>query len=648
MSNIIEFIERMDVPLLSKRTFKILLTKLQTYGNTLSPAHEQALWGLIWAYNSMSNGEMQGRYAFPLPCGTGKTQSIVSFCQALAELNKTNPEYQEISIAVSASKVEALCDLKRDLINSGVPAEWIGLFHSYKFKSDVARRFLNGEIQELPDGYASEPTTDNHDKKRILLCTHNRVRRQDAVDAFNDYKGKPRSLLIYDESLIKSDARVIKIENLQSGVGHFRPKKGNDVRDAAIDYIEKALHMVDAELKAQEDLKRPPRSVKLPELTDKEIQRYKSAFDPSYENTKYLRALLSMSENPLRVMRTGQGEGFISYEVRVSPELENIIILDASHNVRDLLRYDKTISQLPKSRQVSIDYGNLHLHQLKHCSGRHSMEAAFPKDIKKRLLSLEIQDVVKKIPPDEGILFFTFKQRNRGVNFEQTIKEDLKSFGIDTDAKVRVKERQGDADVMIERNRFNFLTWGNETSLSSFSFCRNVICVGILHRSHLEISGLIAGQADNLLLEINQEEIQEAVKGEVNHCLYQALARGSIRKIQGNKTMPMNAWIIDKLNDVHERLSVVLPGAQWLEWQPKYLVTEGKIAKMAKRIKVYLDNIPENVSKVSTRKIKEGAKLQSEPKMTFTEAVRSLAESVNCGWEMEGRSLVRFNPFATA
>lgn len=199
-----------------------------------------------------------------------------------------------------------------------------------------------------------------------------------------------------------------------------------------------------------------------------------------------------------------------------------------------------------------------------------------------------------------------------------------------------------------EKDRFNFLTWGNETSLSSFSFCRNVICVGILHRSHVELGGLIAGQSDNLLAEINQEEIEEVKKGEVNHCLYQALSRGSIRKINGGATEPMNAWIIDKLNDVPERLKDVLPDAQWEEWRPQHMVTKGRIQRIAERILEHLKKLSEDTVSISTTKVKAQLGLKDEPKTTVTEAFRVINNRWDVEWFHEGRSLVRFRPFAIA
>lgn len=139
---------------------------------------------------------------------------------------------------------------------------------------------------------------------------------------------------------------------------------------------------------------------------------------------------------------------------------------------------------------------------------------------------------------------------------------------------------------------------------------------------------------------------QKAVKGEVTHCLYQALSRGSIRRIKTGVAEPMNAWVMDKLNDARERLTPVLPGAKWVEWEPMHLATEGKTQKITKMIKDYLQGLSQTVSRVSTKAIKASLGLEKGPKMTFTKAVRSITEDVCSGWTLDGRSLVRFQPFA--
>ena len=76
-------------------------------------------------------------------------------------------------------------------MDSYVPEEEIGLLHSYKFDEDIAEEYMNGERSQLPEGYASLPSTDDNENRPFLLVTHNRVRGKSDVEMYNSYQGKP-------------------------------------------------------------------------------------------------------------------------------------------------------------------------------------------------------------------------------------------------------------------------------------------------------------------------------------------------------------------------------------------------------------------------------------------------------------------------
>jgi hypothetical protein len=616
---------------LDQNIFTFLIAQLHRYGNIPSLTQLDALWRLCKAYSGMAKGEFRGRFAFPLPCGAGKTLSVVAFCQALLWLDGLGMKHETdgVSVLVSASKVEALCQLKRDLIRAGVSDDWIGLFHSYQFRPDKIGQ----------DGYASEPDTGDYHNKRILLCTHNRVRGKTEETEYYSFKGRKRTLVIYDESLIKSESWAIRIEDIKSGIGHYKPKvNNNETGRKAIAYLEKAVKIFEAEVKRQDDENRPDVIIHLPELSGEQIQTYKNSFFGIYEHKRDLQNLLAVSQDDIRVLRTQQGDGFVTFEPALNQDLDNIIVLDASHTLRDVLKYDKDLRGALGEERFKVSYRNLTINHLKHYSGRTSIEDAFKS--RERKLSLEIAEVIHGIPDDEGILIFIFKRQNKSSpNVENILIEDIRDAGVNPDAKIKVKE----GDRVIKKDRINFLTWGNETSLNSYSFCRNVICVGILHRAHLEIGSLITGQADDLALQISKQDIQEAVKGECCHVLYQALCRGSIRKIIGEETEPMNAWVIDKINDIRKRLDRVLPGAVWKKWKPKYIEIMGKAETLAEEIREYLDE--NGVMRISTMKLKREMNLNDVASRTFTRAIEILTQGMS-EWDLEKRSLVRFRPFA--
>ena len=110
----------------STLAYSKLVKNLSAYGNVLSPQHQAALMHIVGGYSLLAARERTGRYAIPLDTGCGKTQSVVAWCAAVEELGLP------YSVAIAASKIEALCDLKRGLILNGVPAEKIGLWHAYQ------------------------------------------------------------------------------------------------------------------------------------------------------------------------------------------------------------------------------------------------------------------------------------------------------------------------------------------------------------------------------------------------------------------------------------------------------------------------------------------------------------------------------------
>ena len=125
----------------------------------------------------------------------------------------------------------------------------------------------------------------------------------------------------------------------------------------------------------------------------------------------------------------------------------------------------------------------------------------------------EYIDIVKSIPQDEGIIFFVFKPRyenGRLISHQAIIEAGLMRNGIDPEQTV---ENNG-----ALKKRFAWITHGNETSLSKYSYCKNEIWVGVLHRDLIELASKVAGQADNLLHDIPYSLIQDVCESEISYC----------------------------------------------------------------------------------------------------------------------------------
>ncbi|TMF18745.1 MAG: hypothetical protein E6I36_13305, partial [Chloroflexi bacterium] len=487
--------------------YEKLLVTLTRSGNTISDQHREALMEMLGMYSFIAAGKETGRWAFDLSVGGAKTQSVVAWCAALSDLQRISApgawwKRSDISVLITAAKVEALADTKRDLIASGVPADRIGLWHSYDFKSEYAMAARRGQA---PKDHASEPSIDNPQAlttKQFCLVAHNRLRGNDLAKWYiytDPVTGQelPRSVTFHDEAMITSDVFAVSAVELESATLALRPYVKHLPETApvrlALSYIEKCLAVLDQDVAEQDawfkkfSTHRPAMSVVLPDLethttpeldengqetgrilTIGSIEQYIKAIQVQNRNgyTSRLVNFLKVADKPLRVLRSSGG-AFFHYQLGIPAELENVVVLDASYGIRMLEKLDKTIKTRPSFDGRVADYSAVEAHFLKYNSGRGKMEQSFEKPWKtSRLISREVAEVVKGIPTNEGVLIFVFKQHGDRVNIQDQLVSDLIAEGIDPTSELDVLDIK--TGEQRREKRIQFLTWGNETSLSEF------------------------------------------------------------------------------------------------------------------------------------------------------------------------------------
>jgi hypothetical protein len=140
---------------LIESSLRTLVSRLEGfYQRPVNQIHKDALKRVLTSYTQIALGERTDRLAHALPPGTGKTQSIVAWLSTAVSLGYFSvytDTYREgsrgydtdahFSVAVAANKIEALCELKRDLVDAGVPEELIGLRHSVESRIILTRFF---------------------------------------------------------------------------------------------------------------------------------------------------------------------------------------------------------------------------------------------------------------------------------------------------------------------------------------------------------------------------------------------------------------------------------------------------------------------------------------------------------------------------
>lgn len=614
---------------LTRAAFTRLLAFLESHGNRLDEKHRTALYALCGALTRMAQGKLTGRWAFGMPTGMGKTSAIVHWCATLHALG-----IDHVSVAVAASKVEALCDLKRALIAQGVSAEKIGLIHSYRFDPSKAK-----PGQPLPEGFASEPSEG--EGRQFLLVTHARVRGCDLA-RINTYQGRPRSLLIYDESLLVSDAFGLPVRNLRAAIGFLRGMHDDSPAHAPlIKFLSDCRMVIEGELQRQRETGSGEGITHLPALTADQLTEYKALLG-RHPAVDAAQLLLDIAQQDLRVITTGQG-GLVSYEIAVPRELSNVLVLDASYPVRKLVHLDSSIKDaerhLPEITRLPVPLSQLKrfdhvtIRQMFSGGGRDTMRQDFEKPEDQRRVSKDVVTVVKNVPANEAVLIFTYRTRaTERVSYRDILLRDLERAGIDTGAVVTVNG--------VQRPRINVLTWGQETSLNNYAHCPNVILAGVLQRSPVDLAASYVGQVDNLSAQLSHATIKQLQTSESVHLIYQALSRGTCRVIDNGQAQPMKAWLIHRDPAVRGELQRVMPGACWETWEASAgAPSAGVIARATVRVVDFLSQLPAEVSRLSSRQLRRDAGLLGTPARTFAKARARALEQV--AWRMDGQSLVR-------
>lgn len=609
---------------LSAEAFALVTSLLEERGNTLSGPHEAALEQLMRLFAGYAAGTTGGRVAFPLPTGMGKTTGVVAFIAAMHRLGYRVP------VAVAASRVQALISLRQELLALGVPEEDIGIAHR--------------------DQSAEVPSTGcrPEDGRLVQLVTHARVRMgQDYLGLFQQFQGQPRALLVYDETMFRSDAFAFSARAVRAAVAGLAAfAEGKPELAAVVDYLQGAARAIRERLEEASKLRQPAGlPLEFPDLPDDVRVLWKSLLGRCArprEDVDVLQQLLEVSQLPLQVLAMPGGGGAVALRAAVSDQLENVVILDASAPVRELVALDPSVRLYRPMPENLKSFEDVEVRQLLAAGGRTAMEQSYSESRSEtaRAAREVVAIVADELARDRSrcFLLFTFKRSSlRALDMQASLRAALKDAGIDPEERVQT--------LTGLRARFNFLHWGQHEGINGFEFCETVILAGVLHRAHLDIAAAIRGQRGDLASPTPHELVAKVIKSEVAHCVYQAASRGACRRVDQGRAKAMRLWLIHYDPDLKESLEAVMPSACWSLLEPRFLKasTLGRRgSEMRGRILEALRGLPKEALKVSTRALKKqiGLETTEAVKKAFTRALQSLDLQAH-GWRLDGKSLVR-------
>lgn len=609
---------------LTSEAFSLVTRLLEERGNVLSSPHKDGLEQLMRLFTGYAAGTSSGRVAFPLPTGMGKTTGVAAFIAAMHTLGYRVP------VAVAASRVQALIALREDLMALGVPLEDIGIAHR--------------------DRSAEVPSTGcrPEDGRLIQLVTHARVRMgQDYLGLFQQFQGQPRALLVYDETMFRSDAFAFTELSVRAAVEGLAPiTEAKPELAPVVDYLKDAVKAIHQRLEQARDLRHAAGlPLELPYVADEILGLWKTVLGRSgrpRSDVEVLQQLLEVSQLPLQVLAMPGGGGAVALRAAVSDQLENVVILDASAPVRELVALDPSVRLYGPMPEDLKSFEDVEVMQVMAAGGRTAMEQSFLESrsetakAAREVVSIVTDELARD--PSRCFLIFTFKRSSsKALDMRTSLISALKEAGLDPEERV-----QTHVDL---KPRFNFLHWGQHEGVNGFEFCETVILAGVLHRAHLDIAAAIRGQRGDLAAPTSHELVTKVIKSEVAHCVYQAASRGACRRVDEGRAKAMRLWLIHYDPDLRDTLEPVMPGARWAFQEPRFLkrATLGQRgSEMRGRILEALRVLPEEVQKVSTLALKRtmGIETTEQAKKAFTRALNCLDVQLH-GWTLKDRSLVR-------
>ncbi len=616
--------------LLTETSFQIAMQLLQDTGNKPHENQRKALHAILEAMTAMAQGNLQGRWAFALQTGLGKTTCAMSWVTALARLGLTG----DVSAVIAAQDVESLCETLDALDQLGVSKDQVGLLH----------RKASARYQPTP----------NATEKPILLLCHARVKEK-FLEQFK-YGGEVRDLLIYDESLVTTTSSTCAATTLHELAGGLagRCRHDDDQRAKYGDlstWLTETSEAVAAELQRMREIDITQSVMRLPQRSPEELEQFAELVGGRRGNETILN-LIQLCPSPVKVSNFSN-KGVVGFQITVPSELKNMIILDASHPIRDLVRDDTSVldaeEHLPSLKSLGISlfslkqYTGTTVYQMSAGGGKASMVKGFKqKTIKQRQICQEVVEVLRQIPKDESTLIIAFKpvyEHTGAVNFVKTLEEDISASGI-------VQMKHQDSVELVEvtgKPRVSITTWGLHKGTNRHKHCQNLIMVGILHRDPLDLLGVTIGHKHDLNQEPTWQRLMDLQLSEVAHDAFQAIGRIQCRTVVDGVALPVKVWLIHYGKGLQKKLAPVMQGAVWTKWETKYDVLPadkepGKIEQAAGAISAYLTTC--ECDRVPVKSLRQAVPHCSrlDPK-TFTRAVTKALE-IHRRWVRHGHSLI--------
>lgn len=487
---------------LAEKAFKDLKSTLSSYSSSLSPDAERALSAVLTTMESGLRGELASSfYLSAIDPGTGKSLAVAMFLRAYKDAGFLPAN----GVLVLVSR---LAEIETYLAAAGLDRDEVAV--------------LTGE----PTLNALGAPEALHDRAPVMFTTQQRLAARgakatmSALPAFF-YRGAPRALRIWDESILPGAQQVVKVDDLGALLGPLRASKkavATSVQSTIIEAWQAAPGDV---LTIPEDLS----------------GSWGKAGD--FVGAAELSALAG---HEARVVNIHGDVRLAGASPTLPADFAPAIVLDASGRVRKAYRLweDRTgsLTRLPSAHN---DYSDMVVHVWRHASGRRTLA-----DAKARRAIVEaIVGTIRERPGEEWLI----------VHYKDAITL-MPEVRLKLDPKVA--------------DRVHGLTWGRHHGTNAFARVPNIIVVGQPdYGEHGYEATAAAAIGDGKVPELSDDERMALREGEMAHNLLQAVCRSRARVARNGVAGACRVYLcISAGSDLEAVLDDCFPGHHRREWMP--------------------------------------------------------------------------------
>ena len=505
----------------------IFQKSLKDFGSSLNPETEKAFDSLIKTMDKGFRGLLEPSfYLSPIDTGMGKSLCIKSFIKSLVINGSINESGILICLHTKAEIQSFIndCKLDRDL-----------------FSVLVYNDPLNNEGR----GEAGR------NEAPILFTTHQMVRSRSGSSFCTakdfHYRGKPRNLRLWDESMLPAEPVSFFIDALSSLAAPLRPYEDQFVKE--LDSFLKTVGF----RKSGEQILIPERLGEwASSILRSDSKGLRKLTDKQFLALEQVAKSAGMELTASQSLKTGKT--LVGTVAELPADLTPAIIFDASGRLKETYNlWQKHRGNLVRLDPATNDYSNVTINLWKTGAGRDALED----DEKGRTIFRQVAKVIEA-KADEPWLLVSFKP-----NDDLDPLEEVRSY-------------------LPDGIRIEFVHWGRHFAINDYADIKNIVVIGSWLYPLGTYKALYEAATGRPAGKQTTEDISRIRASEFQANLLQAFMRGHGRKSINGKAGECIAYVVASASPNPEPLiAAALPGCKMVEWSPIPKELTGQAKKVA-------------------------------------------------------------------